>query len=210
MSRIPLRPRRPPTVPVSLVYVFTEGSRTEPEYFRALKDNGLLNTGRNIEVKVIPSADGKSAPARLQAVFAAYVDDGTFQPAHNDTAWVVSDVDRWPPQQILDLIQAVEGRGGRVAISNPSFEVWLLLHLSDVDVTQAQTAQQAKAAFAAARPKGGAAFAWLTREHLQRACAQARPYDLYTDAEIPSVPCSRVYRLVEALPLAGGALDGGT
>jgi len=50
----------------------------------------------------------------------------------SDRAWIVVDADSWPEDQLLELHgwSTEDSRYG-LAVSNPKFEFWLLLHFED-------------------------------------------------------------------------------
>lgn len=112
-----------------LVVVATEGARTEPAYFDALKLNGVIDRNR-VVLEVIPTgADNKSSPesvlARLKEAAERY------ELKDFDGKWIVLDVDRWGERKLSEVAQEATQMGANLAVSNPSFEVWLLLHVSE-------------------------------------------------------------------------------
>lgn len=101
------------------ILIYCGAVRTEPDYFEGLK---RVLASQALIVKV--RGDAK-APRELVRRAAAYRDrrPGTF-----DEVWCVVDVDEF------DLTEAVAESGARqvsLAISNPCFELWLLLHHED-------------------------------------------------------------------------------
>lgn len=128
-SRPPAR-RAPFRAPRRRFLVVCEGRVTEPGYVR-----GLVRWLRNaaVEVEIAPEhgvprtlvdvAIGRKREAereakRLRDDFAAY-----------DEVWCVFDVDAHP--HLLDAKQKARAHGLQLAISNPCFELWLLLHFRD-------------------------------------------------------------------------------
>jgi hypothetical protein len=106
------------------VVVFCEGEASEPDYINALKrlPNVRGNTSINIEV-----ATECGVPLTLvrQAIDRARDDEV-------DECWCVFDVE-WPQQHpnLATAIRLAEENGIRLAISNPCFELWLILHFED-------------------------------------------------------------------------------
>lgn len=49
-----------------------------------------------------------------------------------DSVWFVCDVDRKNNSHLDELLSLARNKGINIAISNPSFELWLLLHFEDV------------------------------------------------------------------------------
>lgn len=110
----------------TLVLVATEGTRTEKQYLSCLQTTGQIDTSR-VQVRVIPTPPtGESSPeyvlARLKELQSRH------QLSHEDELWLVTDVDRWGDRKLAVVCQEALQTGARLAISNPCFEVWLLLH----------------------------------------------------------------------------------
>jgi len=106
------------------VVVFCEGEASEPDYIKAVKrlPNVRANTSINIEID-----PRRGVPLTLvQRAVDRIADDEV------DECWCVFDVE-WP-QNHPNLIHAVEladQHNIRLAISNPCFELWLILHFED-------------------------------------------------------------------------------
>lgn len=102
----------------------TEGSNTEPQYFGVL--NSLVS---NSHVVCLPGGHASSPPQVLQHM-EAYLAEETPKPPYE--AWLVIDKDQWSNAQ-LALLNEWEQRESNhgLAISNPKYEYWLLLHFED-------------------------------------------------------------------------------
>ena len=111
-----------PTRPYRKLFVLaTEGAETEPQYF------ALFNsTTMTITVKCLKSTTN-SAPAHVLKRMGRYLQSNPLKPG--DAAWLVVDKDQWTEEQLAQLhtwANSHEQYG--LAVSNPSFELWLLLH----------------------------------------------------------------------------------
>jgi hypothetical protein len=95
------------------------GVVTEPGYF-----NGLRQATRNPAVRVCVKKKGID-PTSLVDHAAAIRE---LDPDAFDEIWCVIDVDQF---NLPDAIAVASNRGVRLAISNPCFEIWLLLHCAD-------------------------------------------------------------------------------
>jgi hypothetical protein len=51
----------------------------------------------------------------------------------HDELWLVIDLDRWPQQMLSEILTQSNQNQYRLAVSNPCFEVWLLLHHATFD-----------------------------------------------------------------------------
>jgi RloB-like protein len=123
--------RRPPfREPKPVILIVCEGERTEREYFE-----GFARAFRNSRVRIkiahehgVPKTLVKTAKEyKKEAADAARKEDD--ENLAFDGVWCVFDVDDHP--QIADARQMARDNGIELAISNPCFELWLLLHFRD-------------------------------------------------------------------------------
>ncbi len=126
----PLRRRPPRLVVRPRVLIICEGTKTEPTYFKNFRNQehnrlidiivddtaGVPRTLVNRAVEIRKAANRRAQ--REQDANLRY-----------DEIWCVCDVDAHPMLQEA-LVQARDN-GILVAISNPCFELWLLLHFHD-------------------------------------------------------------------------------
>ncbi len=134
----------------SLFAIATEGTVTEPGYFRPF--DGI----DRIKVDIIepePAGDGKdksegSSPKKVLERVQAYIGENQLSAEDGDSLWCVIDVDRWPQEQIEELHAFCAQKGNwHLVISNPCIEIWLLYHkLADLSELGIATAQDAKRA----------------------------------------------------------------
>ena len=127
--------------------------------------------------------------------------------------WLALDVDRWPKTNLRSVCKDAKKRGFGLAISNPCFELWLYLHISENDLEgdefQALINREkgkSKAMVARLRERladrGGYQKANLHfdvfRPGVHEAITRAQVMDVSPGELWPSVwPRTRVYRLVE-------------
>ena len=125
-----LRRRKHFTEPRPRILVCCEGQVTEPSYFNRLKREGH-NILLHVEVK-----PGGKVPQTL-VDYALDLKREAEKKARGqkddnlkyDEVWCVFDVDAHP--HLLDAKQKAEANRIEMAISNPCFELWLLLHFQD-------------------------------------------------------------------------------
>ncbi|MBI5479497.1 MAG: RloB domain-containing protein [Deltaproteobacteria bacterium] len=173
----------------ALFFVATEGAKDEPAYFRGLKDRRVISRSR-VRVVVIPSEDGKSAPKHVLDNLEREVYACTRAP--QDQHWLVFDRDRWPDAQLHEAVERARGRHYDVAVSNPGFELWLLLHFRDVEADAPLRADQC-------RRDTHEALSGIGREQVEAAISRSSALDTDPRAPWPANPGTRVYRLVEQL-----------
>jgi hypothetical protein len=112
--------------------VATEGSVTEPAYF-----NRLNNITTSVEVRLLKRKEAK-VPTGVLKTIKNYIAASDMR--KGDEAWLVIDKDQWKDEQIAELHRwSQEDPKYGLALSNPKFEYWLLLHFDDgSDVTSAR------------------------------------------------------------------------
>ncbi|MDR0592348.1 MAG: RloB family protein [Bifidobacteriaceae bacterium] len=100
-----------------------EGRKTEPQYFQML---GSVVAA--VHIKIIKP--GASSPAAVPGSMQEYLARADLR--RGDEAWIVVDKDQWADDQIDQLQQwAAQSNERGLAVSNPKFEYWLLLHFED-------------------------------------------------------------------------------
>ncbi|MBF0426611.1 MAG: RloB domain-containing protein [Magnetococcales bacterium] len=105
--------------------VVCEGKKTEPGYFGP--DGPIARiVGRNVCVRVHSPKRG-SAPEHVLSEMKRCLERDPLE--KSDAAWLVVDRDEWPEGELNKLVQwAKKGDQHHLALSNPKFEYWLLLH----------------------------------------------------------------------------------
>lgn len=122
--------RSPFREPKPTILIVCEGDTTEPEYL-----HGLSREFRNqlVEIRI---AKDHGVPLTLVEIARSYLkaskrlarrrDDENLK---FDSVWCVFDIDDHP--NVNAAKDMARGNGIRLAISNPNFELWLLLHFRD-------------------------------------------------------------------------------
>ena len=131
-SRESFRRRRPSVAPRACVLLVCEGEKTEPHYFKSLRKELRLTTleveivGQGAAPKTVVKKAVELARARKQEVRLGR--DGL----NYDYVWCVFDVEQRCKNPSLQpaLKQAVDN-GVDVALSNPCFEYWFLIHFTE-------------------------------------------------------------------------------
>jgi ribosomal protein L22 len=108
-----------------IIHIFTEGKRTEPDYFDALKDELKLRE-INIKVKIIPFSRQTTSLVR-EAINRVERDSIiTDDTESTDDVWVVFDKD--DETDFDNAIDQARANHFKVAYSNEAFELWYYLH----------------------------------------------------------------------------------
>lgn len=125
-KRESLRRRAPSRRVLPRILIVCEGTTTEPGYFEDLRQRYR----RSVEVELSPGGVPKTlveraAEMKRDADAKATKDENE----RYDEVWCVFDIDDHP--KIDDAKQQARDNGIKLAISNPCFELWVLLHFQD-------------------------------------------------------------------------------
>lgn len=123
--------RRPPVLkPRECVLIVCEGEKTEPNYFEGLRQELKLSS---VEVEVEGKGCGSAPISVVDAALqrrAQREQDARYSTTRTeyDVVWCIVDVEI-PPHTSLDrAFDKAKGNGLKLALSNPCFEYWYLLH----------------------------------------------------------------------------------
>lgn len=104
-----------------LFVISAEGKKTEPQYFAIFNNKSSVVHVHCLKPK------GGSSPDKVLKRMRNYIRDESIR--KTDEAWLVVDKDDWSNEQLSELhewSESVDNYG--LAVSNPKFEYWLLLH----------------------------------------------------------------------------------
>jgi len=130
-GRRPFNRRRPRRAVGRRVVIVCEGSKTEPGYFNGIRQSMRLPTAQVYVVH--PNA---TDPLSIVRAAIDYRRQRVREHAWStgDSAWAVFDGDEHQhadPHNWNDAIQTADSQGINLAVSNPCFELWYLLHYQD-------------------------------------------------------------------------------
>jgi RloB-like protein len=192
------------------ILIVSEGSKTEPNYFKEIRAAYRLHTA-NVEVQ--PGELGTEPLQVVQyakALFESGDRNKQIQPRAFEQVYAVFDRDEH--RTYFDALQLAESLNGKLRNDNrqpvrfqamasiPCFELWLLLHFEDVHapVQRDEVMVRLKNHIPGYEKGAGGAFA-LSVDRLkgatQRAQALAAKFNAYTDPE----PFTALHELVELL-----------
>ncbi|MGH1338804.1 MAG: RloB family protein [Aureispira sp.] len=115
--------------PEKLYILAYEGNETEPQYYQALKEQ-LRSSNTVIKILSLKRArlDTLSAPKHVFNQLKTYKKN--YRTTAQDEFWMIIDRDRWKLDEWLEKCRLE--KNFFVALTNPCFEFWLLLHLFEV------------------------------------------------------------------------------
>ncbi|MEH6396262.1 RloB family protein [Pseudoalteromonas sp.] len=120
--------------PKKVVIISCEGSNTEPEYFDAVKRKLSDNLKNLVEVDIVPKPPGDSEPTAVLNNLKEHVKNKYDFNEGSDILWLVIDRESVEARKrnIKKIIPECNRDGYSIALSNPLFEFWLLLHVTDI------------------------------------------------------------------------------
>ncbi len=111
-----------------LVVIASEGRCTESIYFSAVKDK---LRAPNVHVEILSRDTNESSPESVHAQITDFMRQYNIE--DDDELWIVIDRDRWHERMLSQVAQlCAQNPHLNFCMSNPCFELWLLLHLEDV------------------------------------------------------------------------------
>jgi hypothetical protein len=177
-----------------LIVIASEDKYAVRDYFERLKT-------RRVQYKVLPS-DTDSSPQHILDRLDAFKSEYSLD--EEDQLWYCGDTDHWVEPghiaNLMDVLTRCGQKGYHVALSNPCFEVWLLLHFADLPpgITNCRMVTQALSQLASGYSKkygcGSSINAQMVYDAIHRATA------LDTDTQdVPQNPVTRVYQMLNVL-----------
>src|SRR5215471_16022645 len=112
--------------PKKFFIIATEGALTEKIYFDEFKPPREAA----FQIKVLENKKHKTRPKQVFERLVSY--SAEFALASDDELWLVIDRDSWAENELDEVAQLIGKRSNfYLALSNPSFELWLFLHFAE-------------------------------------------------------------------------------
>ncbi|ROO77324.1 RloB family protein [Vibrio crassostreae] len=145
------RERTSSVISPSKIVIAPEGVSTEVNYFLGIKSKLSRRFEQLIEILVIKRGEqedepeekdkaiGSSAPKQVLDYAESYIQSlDTLFNKNMDSLTLVLDKDRWSDKQLSEVYQLCNQKDYELLVSNPAFELWLLLHHCDVSSLDAE------------------------------------------------------------------------
>ena len=180
----------------TLLVVACEDRYAPEQYFKLLPNERL-------KVITLPTRDKRSNPTAILERLHQFKQEHDLDTG--DQLWLALDTDHWASgnhkKALAEVLKECQQRGIQVAMSNPCFDLWLLLHQMDVDPND-PPANCKEVATRFRAEMGQFSKTLLRAEHyppekVLEAVARAKALDVDPDNWFPDNPCSRIYRIVE-------------
>ena len=128
-----MRERREAFRDARLIVIASEGKDTERIYFKALAKE---YTNPRVHVHILERSEDEqnnSSPEHVLKQLNEY--KSQYELEKDDELWLVIDKDRWTEAMLSRVAtECSQGVAMHMALSNPCFELWLLLHLEDASL----------------------------------------------------------------------------
>ena len=193
-----------------LVVIASEGRCTESIYFSAVKEQ---LRAPNVHVEILARDSNESSPESVHAQIADFMREYNIE--DDDELWLVIDRDRWHERMLSQVAQLCSQNSHlHFCMSNPCFELWLLLHLEDIREYDESTANEL-----AMNRKNKAGVTWLKKRmrdllgsysessynalcllsNVPKAMSIARELDINPTDRWPQSVGTRVYLLMDSI-----------
>jgi len=113
-----------------LIVIAAEGTETEERYFEDLAA-GDAYRNRRVHVEILKRPTTASSPDHIIEQLDAFRKEYKLKQA--DELWMVIDFDRWGNRKLSRISTQCMQKQYLLAVSNPCFELWLLLHIKSLD-----------------------------------------------------------------------------
>lgn len=125
-----MRERREAFRDARLIVIASEGKDTERIYFKALAKE---YTNPRVHVHILERSENEQNNSSPEHVLKQLNDyKSQYELEADDELWLVIDKDRWTEAMLSRVAtKCSQGIAMHMALSNPCFELWLLLHLED-------------------------------------------------------------------------------
>lgn len=111
-----------------LVVIAAEGRNTENIYFDSMK---ISLCASDVHVEVLHRDSNQSSPEHVYEQIRQFMTEYNIE--DDDQLWIVIDKDKWKDRMLSAVAQhCAQNNNLYFCVSNPCFELWLLLHIEDI------------------------------------------------------------------------------
>jgi len=178
----------------SLIVIASEDTHAVERYFDRFRP-------RRVQFRYLPAEEGRSSPKAIVDRLDAY--RAEFEIGEEDELWYCGDIDHWAEGNHLANLNQVlshcHAQNYFVALSNPCFELWLLLHFDEIPsepLNCKATVERLRAA-AGGYTKSKGCVAKFTEQQISRAIDRAHKGD--KNLALPDNPATQMHRIVKSM-----------
>lgn len=111
-----------------LIVIAAEGRNTENIYFESIR---VSLCASDVHVEVLHRDSNASNPENVYEQIRGFMAEYNIE--DDDQLWIVVDKDKWKDKMLSSVAQhCAQNDNLHFCVSNPCFELWLLLHIEDV------------------------------------------------------------------------------
>ena len=182
--------RKSKNLPVKrIIHLVTEGTKTEPQYFAIFRsDKYVIKTHKNKGNETSPKGLVKRAEL---------IEKGS-KLSKIDQIWIVSDRDNWTAEHFELLKRWIDNVQHNHALSNPSFEYWLLFHFEDTNILSQEDCLNRLKKHIPNYDKN-LDTKIFTKQMIEKAIERAKKRERSSDSDCFNEHGSTLYKLVEIL-----------
>ena len=194
-----------------LVVIAAEGKETENIYFEQLKASFHAS---GVQIEILRRDSNESSPEHVYRQIQDFA--AKYDMDEDDQLWAVVDKDQWTEQMLSSVAQKCsQNERYFFCVSNPCFELWLILHLEDV----AQYAEEDRKSLSENKKIKRNGDTWTKKRlrelmgsyresqydakkllpEIEKAIERARNLDIDPGNRWPQSVGTRVYRLVNSI-----------
>lgn len=175
--------------------IVAEGRVTERQYFDCI--SRFRDVSTKVVVDCIRKKNSASSPSGVMQSMQHYLKENRLRDI--DHAWLVVDKDHWEDQQIYELYEWSSKRENfGLALSNPNFEYWLLLHFEEAKGAISSTQCFRRLAHHLPDYDKGVPCRKIALSSVQQALIRAKKLDR-SSSKWPKNAGSTMYRLVSLI-----------
>lgn len=183
-----------------IIRVMTEGELTEPAYLSMDAIRNAMRRAGGIGLKLLTHHKGQTDPASLVRAMRKAMRREMVQ--KGDETWIVMDADEWTDAQFeaaRSWSKAAEAN--HLAISNPKFELFLLMHFGEAKGCTSARHVDARLRACWKEYKKGIPAGAFTIEQVVAAMERAARADSHPESVMPAPGETKFYQLLASLGL---------
>lgn len=121
-----------------LIVIAAEGRNTENIYFESIR---VSLCASDVHVEVLHRDSNDSSPENVYEQIRGFMAEYNIE--DDDQLWIVVDKDKWKDKMLSSIAQhCAQNDNLHFCVSNPCFELWLLLHIEDVTLYSKEQMQE--------------------------------------------------------------------
>ena len=179
-----------------ILFIFCEGTKTEPLYFNSWRTRGM-------SMQIIPVSH--TDPVGIVRDARRLLENYDFEPRAGDSVWCVYDVDENEDTALGSAFKFAASKKFNVVVSNPCFELWYLLHFQAIfPPTNGANISQMFKKYIPDYQKNNPVYS-LLKPHvamaIENAKLLAKKYDSHVNPKCSraAAPYTSVYELIETI-----------